>query len=166
LYTTDTALLKVHNDISLNIDTGMVTALTVLDLSAAFDTLDYYVLLVSLSDWYGISGRALTWIHSFLVNMFQSIKIRKRLCSQDSVLRPLLFTLYTTPLSSLIHSHKLDHHLYVDDTQVYIPLSTADADLSLKQLGDCPSDISGWMTNTKFRFNSNKTDFIIIGTSR
>jgi len=46
-----------------------------------------------------------------------------------------MFTLHTTPLSSLIHSHKLDHHLYAGDSQVYISLSTADTELSLKQLG-------------------------------
>jgi len=80
---------------------------------------------------------------------------------QDSVLGPLLFP---TPLSSLIHSHQLDHHLYVDDTQLYISSSTADTDLSFKQLGDCLSDISGWITNNKLRLNANKADFIIIGT--
>jgi len=158
-HSTETALLKVHNDIPLNMDTGKVTALTLLDLSATFDTIDYSVLLDHLSDWYGISGTALTWIRSFLINRFQSIKIRKcyskavpLFCSvpQVSVFGPLLFTLYTTPvLSSLIHCQKLDHHLYADDTQVYISLSTADTDLSLKQLGDCLSDISGWMTNNK-----------------
>jgi len=84
---------------------------------------------------------------------------------QGSVLGPQLFTLYTTPLSSLIHSDKLGHHLFPDDIQVYISLSTAETDLSLKQLGDC-LDISGWMTNNKFRLNANKTDFIIIGASR
>jgi len=85
---------------------------------------------------------------------------------QGSVLEPLLFTLYITPPSSLIHSHKTFYHLYADDTQVYISLSTAETDLSLKQLGDCFSDISGWMTNNKLRLTANKTDFIIIGTSR
>jgi len=78
----------------------------------------------------------------------------------------LLFTLYTTPLSSLIQSHKLDHDLYADDTQVYISFSTADTDISLKQLGDWLSDICGWMTNNKLRIKANKTDFIIIVTSR
>jgi len=85
---------------------------------------------------------------------------------QGSVLGPLLFTLYTTPLSSLIHNHKLDHHLYTDDIQVFISLSTADTDLSLKQLSDCRSDTSGWMTNNELRLDANKTDFIIVGTSR
>jgi len=62
-------------------------------------------------------------------------------CSPDSVLETLPFTLHITPLS-LLHSHKLDHHLYADDTQVYISLSTPDTDLSLKQFGDFLSDIS------------------------
>ena len=53
---TENALLKVHNDISLNMDTGKVTALTLLDLSASFNTIDYSVLLGRFSDWYGISG--------------------------------------------------------------------------------------------------------------
>ena len=155
-------------------DTGKVTAVTLLDLSATFDTINYSVLLDRLSDWYGISGTTFSWIRSFLINRFQSIKIRNcfseavpTLCiiPQGSVLGPV-FILYNTPLSSLIHSHKLDHHLYADDTQVYISLSTADTDLSLKQLGDCLSDISGWMTNNKLRLNANKTDFIIMGISR
>jgi len=84
---------------------------------------------------------------------------------QNSVLGPLLFTLYT-PLSSLIHSHKLHHHLNADYTQVYISLAIADTDLSLKQLDDCLSDISGWMTNNKRRFSANKTYFIIIQTTQ
>ena len=51
---------EVHNDRTLNVDTGKVTALTLLDLFASFDIIDYFVLLDRLSDWCGISGTALT----------------------------------------------------------------------------------------------------------
>jgi len=51
-------------------DTGKVTALKLLDLSAAFITIDYSVLPDRLSDWYSISGTALTWIRAFLINRF------------------------------------------------------------------------------------------------
>ena len=146
-----------------------VGSLTLLYFSAAFYTIDFSFLLDRLSNWYGISGTAVTWIHSFLINRFQSVKIRNcfpkavpLFCGvpQGSVIGPLLFTLYT----SLIRGHKLDHHFYADDTQVYISLYIADRDISLKQLGDCLSDISGWMTNNRLRLNANKTDLIIIGT--
>ena len=83
---------------------------------------------------------------------------------QGSVLGPLLFTLYTTPLSSVIQGHNLDHHLYADDTQIYISLTTPDACRSLNQLRDCLQDVSLWMKNSKLKLNANKTKFIIIGT--
>ena len=60
-HSTETALLKVHNDVTLNIDKGKVTALTLLDLSAAFDTIYHNILIKCLSLWYGISGTALNW---------------------------------------------------------------------------------------------------------
>jgi hypothetical protein len=64
-HSTETALLKVHNDINLNIDNGKVTALTLLDLSAAFDTIDHNILITCLPNWYGISGTALSWFTSY-----------------------------------------------------------------------------------------------------
>ena len=71
---TENALLKVHNDISLNMGTGTVTAITLLDVSAGFDTIDYSVILDRLSDWYDMSRIVLTYIRSFLINSFQSIQ--------------------------------------------------------------------------------------------
>ena len=65
-HSTESALLKVHNDIIISMDKGEVTAITLLDLSAAFDTIDYATLTDRLSDWYGISGHAQIWFFSYL----------------------------------------------------------------------------------------------------
>ena len=74
-HSTESALLKVHNDIIISMDKGEVTALTLLDLSAAFDTIDHTTLTDRLSDWYGISGQAQIWFSSYLQNRHQSVKI-------------------------------------------------------------------------------------------
>ena len=169
-HSTETALLKVHNDINLNINNGKVTALTLLDLSAAFDTIDHSILIERLLKWYGISGTALSWFSSYLTDRYQTIKIGNCFSAalptlfgvpQGSVLGPLLFTLYTTPLSSVIQRHNLDHHLYADDTQIYISLATPDTNRSLNQLSDCLQDIFHWMTDSKLKLNANKTELII-----
>ena len=55
---TETALLKIHNDIPSSTDDGKVTALILLDTSAAFDTTDHTFILRRLNDWFGVSGKA------------------------------------------------------------------------------------------------------------
>ena len=83
-------------------DKGEVTALTLLDLSAAFDTIDHATLTDRLSDSYGIFGQAQIWISSYLQNRHQSVKIEDTFSdkvtlfygvAQGSVLGPVLFTL-------------------------------------------------------------------------
>ena len=73
-YSTESALLKVNNDIIISMDKGEVTASTLLDLSAAFDTIDHATLTDRLSDWYGISGQAQIWFSSYLHDRHQSVK--------------------------------------------------------------------------------------------
>ena len=114
-------------------DKGKVTGLTLLDLSAAFDTIDHNILMKCLSMWFGISCTALSWFSSYLTDRYQRVKTANCFsvalptsCGvpQGSVLGPLRFTLYTTPLSSVIQAHNLDHHLDADDTQIYLSLAT------------------------------------------
>ena len=108
------ALFSIKNDIHLSLSRGEVTALVLLDL-AAFDTIDHSTLLSCLLDWFSAGGFALKWFSSYLTERFQSVKIGSTLFDlqnllfgvpQGSVLGPLLFSLYTSPLSTLIGKHK------------------------------------------------------------
>ena len=72
-HSTETALLKITNDFLLALDSGNISLLTLLDLSAAFDTTDHFILLNRLQHMYGISGTALSWFSSYLTNRTQSV---------------------------------------------------------------------------------------------
>ena len=128
----------------MNMDSSKTTALVLLDLSEAFDTLNHSSIIGLLSGWYSISGTVLNWVCSYLINRVQKGKLLDKLgepfkthygapqfkthygVPQGSVLGPLLFTPYTTPLSSVISRHNICHHLHVDDTQIYLSLSKTD----------------------------------------
>ena len=116
-----------------------------------------------------ISDRAPCWFSSYLTDRRKAIKIGN--CFSDmlptsscGVLGPLLFTLYTTPLSSVIQRHIFDHHIYVDDTHIYVSLPTPDICRSLNQVKDCFQDVSLRVNNSKLKLNADKTEFLIIGT--
>ena len=74
-HSTETALLGVHNDISVSLDKGHVTALTLPDLSAAFDTIDHNTLTNRLAEWYGVSGMALVWLNPTFVAGIKQLKL-------------------------------------------------------------------------------------------
>ena len=152
---------------------GKVTALTLLDLSAAFDTVDHATLLERLHGHFGISGAVLQWFKSYISNIQQRVHIDGSLsCPHDlhfgvpqgSFIDPLLFCLYTTSMSNIITTYDVSHH--ADDTHVYIELSQSDTHKSISGLSDCLTDISQWMKSSKPKLNSDKTEFIIIGTKR
>ena len=85
---------------------------------------------------------------------------------QGSVLGPFLFCLYTTSTSKILTTHDVSHHMYADDTQVYIELSQSDTHKSISSLSDCLTDISLWMKSSKVKLSYDKTEFIIIGTKQ
>ena len=145
-HSTGTALLKLQNDIATSMDKGAAVGLVFLDLSAAFDTIDHSILFNCLEHWYGIDWVVLKWVQSYLKSRKQRIKIDGHLSDsfqltygvpQGSVLGPLLFTLYTTSLSSVIYKFHLTHHLYADDTQIYLELDSRNFDSSITELTNC-----------------------------
>ena len=76
------------------------------------------------------------------------------------MLGPVLFTLYTTPLSAIISSFDI----YTDDTQIYMSLSVSNAKESLEKLQHCLMGVSAWMTGSKLKFIPSKTELLLIGT--
>jgi hypothetical protein len=124
-HSTETALLSLHDHIIKAMGQQQITCLSLLDLSAAFDTIDHCILLERLSSWFGLDQTVLSWIASYLTNRSFNISLNNLKSSsfplqtgvpQGSVLGPLLFILYTTPLSHIISSCNTHHHLYADDT--------------------------------------------------
>ena len=76
---------------------------------------------------------------------------------KGSLLGPVLFTFYTTTLNAIISSSEINHHVYADDTQMYMFLSVSNAKESLKKMQHCLICVSAWMTGSKLKLNPSKT---------
>ena len=164
----ETALTRVQNDILTAIDNKQCVALVLLDLSAAFDTVDHEILLHRLQYKFGIKGKAYEWFRSYLTGRTQSVRIDgtdSSVCPlpcgvpQGSVLGPLLFLLYTSQLGDLIRKHDMSFNLYADDDQLYTTFACND-DVELysviSRLESCLADINNWMTCNKLKLNADK----------
>ena len=172
-HSTETALLRVQNDILMNMNCQHVTLLVLLDLSAAFDTVDHKILLHRLHSSLGITGTALKWFESYLSNRSQRVLSRGCLSDsiklphgvpQDACWGPLLFTIYSSKLFKVIKDHLPVAHAYADDTQVYLSLKPDTSSSQSEAMEVCIKAIRAWITTDKLKLNDGKTEFLKIGT--
>jgi hypothetical protein len=106
-----------------------VVLLVLLDLSAAFDTVDYEILLSRIHSTFGITGKPLDWFASFLTGRSRRISISGVLSNyfqlscevpQGSCLGPLLNIIYASKMFDIIENHLPDAHCFADDSQLYL----------------------------------------------
>ena len=170
-HSTETALLKVVNDIRLSLDNNLPSILVLLDLSAAFDTVDHAMLLSRLQHHVGLSGPVLNWFRTYLSgrDYFVSLSGHSSASTpitcgvpQGSILGPVLFSLYMLPLGNIIRRHGIDFHSYADDTQLYISVSPNDTS-PIASLIQCIEQMNTWMSNNFLQLNKDKTEVLVIG---
>ena len=173
-HSTETALVKVSNDLLMAMDTDKTSLLLLLDLSAAFDTVDHSILLTRLEHLIGIKGLALDWFRSYLSDRSQRVLYNNSMSDsssvkfgvpQGSVLGPILFCLYMTPLGNIFRKSGIEYHCYADDTQIYIPISATDPS-NIHNLEICLIEVKQWMNSSFLLLNSAKSELLLIGPAK
>jgi len=173
-YSTETALVKVHNDVIRNIDKNM-TIMVLLDLSAAFDTVDHNILLNVLAGKFGVKSVALDWFKSYLHDRTANVVINtahshindlKFGVPQGSCAGPVLYTMYASTLTSIIKQHLPSCMGYADDHALYLAFnSTTNSQLdATSEMEECINNIKLWMIENRLKMNASKTEIIVFGS--
>uniref|UniRef100_A0A9J7XP41 Reverse transcriptase domain-containing protein n=1 Tax=Cyprinus carpio carpio TaxID=630221 RepID=A0A9J7XP41_CYPCA len=168
-HSAETALLSVVEALRLARAESKSSILILLDLSAAFDTVNHQILLSTLLT-KGISGTALQWFESYLSDRSFKVSWRGEVSKsqhlttgvpQGSVLGPLLFSVYMASLGSVIQKHGFSYHCYADDTQLYLSFHPDDPSVAAR-ISACLTDISCWMKDHHLQLNLAKTELLVV----
>jgi len=173
----ETLMVRMFDDILTSMEEKNVISLLLLDLSAAFDTVDHTILLERLNTDYKIGGVVLEWFKSYLSGRSFTVSVGDKYSSpcflwfgvpQGSILGPILFILYTKALSAIAKKHGLIIQLYADDSQLYIGFKPANNEVLTSvasRLEACLKEIMVWMTTNFMKLNMEKTQIINLGTN-
>jgi len=159
-----TAILR---DILQAVDRREFGALVLLDLSAAFDTVDHEILIQRLQSTYSIHNTVLQWFRSYLLGRTQHVRRGSARSSavhlvcgvpQGSVIGPILFILYTADLVALFQVVGCRH--------TSTPTTPSRVDMFLSEVTNCVVAIADWMQSNRLQLNDNKTEFMWCTTDR
>ena len=173
-HSTETAVICVVNNMLKAMDQGHVGALMLLDLSAAFDTVDHQILNDVMRRRFGVCGSALDWLADFLNDRTQIIRMGGRESAisklkygvpQGSVTGPKRFIEYAEDVTCQLVKHHLLYHLFADDMQGLLHCLPTDVPQMLSKLNDCFVDVSAWCASKRLQLNANKTELLLFGTA-
>jgi hypothetical protein len=172
LHSTETALIKIVNDMLSAIDAKKCVLLVLLDLSAAFDTVNHDLLIQRLEEDSGITDVALAWMRSYLTGRTQSVVIDGTPSAphtmagglpQGSNIGPSEFPTYSAHMFRIARKHGIDIHMYADDTQMYLSFDPSNYQEAVSRMEACLSEMREWMAENHLKLNEEKTEFMVIG---
>ena len=173
-HSTETAVLDVLSDACAAADAGQVTLLGLLDLSAAFDTIDHRILLDRLHYNFGLSNITLAWFQSYLTGRTHAINFKGVSSTnsavmtgipQGSVLGPLMFIIYAAEVLEIIQNCGFSVHGYADDLQVYASVDPVHSASLVPRLSSCVERVNDWMAMNRLCLNTSKTEIIWLGSA-
>ena len=174
-HSTETALLKVVNDLFLSLSKYNISVLALLDFSSAFDTIDHPILVHRLHTDFGFTDTVLQWFSSYLTDRTHYVSLSNH-CSafapvhtgvpQGSVHGPIFFTMYIKPLSAIIVSHLIIHHSFANDIQLQMSAPPDKISELLHPMQSCISDVKALATGNMLKLNDNKTELMLVTSNR
>ena len=174
-HSTETALLKVVNDLFLSLNKDNISVLALLDFSSAFDTIDHTIQVYRLHTDFGFTDTVLQWFSSYLTDRTHYVSLSNH-CSdlapvhsdvpQGSVLGPILFTMYTKPLSAIIDSHSIMHHSFADDLQLQMSAPPDRISELLHSMQSCIGDVNACATANMLKLNDSTTELMLVTSNR
>ena len=173
-HSTETALQRILDSFYKAIDGKKLTVLISLDISAAFDTINHSKLLSRFRNEFGVTDIALNWLKSYIEDRHQFVKLGRHssatvCCTsgvpQGSVLGPLIFAAYVSPIGEVISSHGVDHHQYADDTQLFLAMCTSTIRSNLSTLEICSQAVKHWFADNDLLLNADKSEAMLVGSS-
>ena len=158
-----------------NIDDGKLVSLVLLDLRAAFDTVDHKITLLEvINNRFLVDDIPLSWFRSYLTGRTQSIIVNgvqsahsSVACSvpQGSVLGATKIISYIADVVEVFQHNSVLHHLFADDKQHYSATIIAEIDASRKRLSRCIFHVRDWCASRRLQLNANKTELIWFGSA-
>lgn len=168
-HSTETALLHVTDDFLMSIDKSEVSAVVLLDMHKAFDSVRHDILLQKLQQ-IGITSSSLEWFHSYLSGRSQSVRIVDAVSAslplkygvpQGSILGPVLFTIYVNDLLAVPGHCK--SVCYVDDSKLYLSFRSTDISYAFRCLNEDLREICRWCCQNSLLINPEKTKVLLVG---
>ena len=158
----------------LAIDNGEVGALVLLDMSAAFDTIDHDIMLDVLRRRFNVQDAALDWFASYFADRTQvvvsgtdssSVRELKVGAPQGSVLGPRSFIIYAEDVTDIFQRYRVRHHIFADDMQGTRHAKPSQVGEVVSELGSCVSSVNDWCTSKRLQLNTMKTEVLWYGSA-